>query len=450
MGKLQNENWEAIDVEAIEEAIQGNGVISGLAVTESSTPAMTVAVSAGQCVIDGVVYAEASSQNLTIDNGDVTNARKDIIVYDATASNPAVVKGTPAAAPVPADIPAGDILLGIVFVEANESTAIFNADITDDRFYSVQRWAYTSVSVNTTLNDAYQVVGVDATGGVRTITLPTAVGIRGKIYVVKKIDSSTNVVTVDGDGSETIDGATTALLSAQYSALMIQSDGTNWMQITTDKTDNEIRDAVEAATDSNTFTDADHTKLNGVESGSTKYPDTGEQAFLDADHTKLDGITALADVTGSNAPQAHKASHASGGSDEMRIQEYVISNDTLFANDAEVYVNYNTVLIKKMETVLTTTPASTVRIQYKANVNYNHSTIGSRLYKNGVAFGVLHTSVPAGWTTYSEDLPVADGDLIQIYLRSSTSNSVYAKELRILGKMVEIIDPEIVASNQNP
>ncbi len=37
------------------------------------------------------------------------------------------------------------------------------------------------------------------------------------------------------------------------------------------------------------------TKLDGIETGATKYPDTGEQAFLDADHTKLDGI-----ATGAN------------------------------------------------------------------------------------------------------------------------------------------------------
>ena len=45
------------------------------------------------------------------------------------------------------------------------------------------------------------------------------------------------------------------------------------------------------------FLDADHTKLDGIETGATKYPDTGEQAFLDADHTKLDAIEASADVT---------------------------------------------------------------------------------------------------------------------------------------------------------
>lgn len=36
-----------------------------------------------------------------------------------------------------------------------------------------------------------------------------------------------------------------------------------------------------------------------------------------ADKTKLDGIAAGADVTGSNAPQAHAASHLPGGADEV-------------------------------------------------------------------------------------------------------------------------------------
>ena len=38
---------------------------------------------------------------------------------------------------------------------------------------------------------------------------------------------------------------------------------------TGDQTNAEIRTAVEAASDSNVFTDADHTKLNGIETGAT-------------------------------------------------------------------------------------------------------------------------------------------------------------------------------------
>ncbi len=42
---------------------------------------------------------------------------------------------------------------------------------------------------------------------------------------------------------------------------------------TTDQTNAEIRAAVEAATDSNVFTDADHSKLNGIAAGATVYND---------------------------------------------------------------------------------------------------------------------------------------------------------------------------------
>ena len=53
------------------------------------------------------------------------------------------------------------------------------------------------------------------------------------------------------------------------------------------------------AWDINVYDDAAVTKLAGIETGATKYPDTGEQAFLDGDHTKLNGIEAAADVTDS-------------------------------------------------------------------------------------------------------------------------------------------------------
>ena len=67
----------------------------------------------------------------------------------------------------------------------------------------------------------------------------------------------------------------------------------------------QIAAAVEAATDSNTFTDADHTKLNAIESGATADQTDTEiktayenysktNAFTDAEQTKLSGIEASA------------------------------------------------------------------------------------------------------------------------------------------------------------
>ena len=74
---------------------------------------------------------------------------------------------------------------------------------------------------------------------------------------------------------------------------------------TADQTNAEIRAAVEAATDSNVFTDADHTKLNAIEASATADQTAAEirtlvesasdsNVFTDADHTKLNGIEASA------------------------------------------------------------------------------------------------------------------------------------------------------------
>jgi len=85
-----------------------------------------------------------------------------------------------------------------------------------------------SISGATTLDDTHHTVIGDATSAAFTVTLPAATSNSGRVYVIKKIDSSANVVTVDGNASETIDGATTHALSSQYDFVRIQCDGSNW------------------------------------------------------------------------------------------------------------------------------------------------------------------------------------------------------------------------------
>lgn len=67
---------------------------------------------------------------------------------------------------------------------------------------------------------------VDATSGTFTITLPTAAGITGRIYVIK--NSGTGTITIATTSSQTIDGSTTKTLTTQYSGCQLISDGTNW------------------------------------------------------------------------------------------------------------------------------------------------------------------------------------------------------------------------------
>lgn len=71
----------------------------------------------------------------------------------------------------------------------------------------------------------------DASGAAFTVTLPTAVGVAGKQYIIKKTDTTYNAVTIATTSSQTIDGVTTRLLSTQKEEFTLTSDGTNW-QIT--------------------------------------------------------------------------------------------------------------------------------------------------------------------------------------------------------------------------
>lgn len=73
-----------------------------------------------------------------------------------------------------------------------------------------------------------QLILGDASGGAITITLPPAATAEGLLVRVKKVDASANAVTVDGDGAETIDDMASIDLAAQYTAVALVSDGTEW------------------------------------------------------------------------------------------------------------------------------------------------------------------------------------------------------------------------------
>lgn len=74
-----------------------------------------------------------------------------------------------------------------------------------------------------------EIITGDATSAAFTITLPTAVGKAGQTYTIKRINSGANAVTVGTTSSQTIDGAATYALSAQYKYVKVVSDGANWI-----------------------------------------------------------------------------------------------------------------------------------------------------------------------------------------------------------------------------
>jgi len=97
-----------------------------------------------------------------------------------------------------------------------------------------------SFAVNLTTFTATVDLGVGTNGAAKTIimnnaaaatiTLPSAVGLEGREYDIKKVSATGGgrTVTIDGAGTETIDGSLTFALVSQYEAITVISDGANW------------------------------------------------------------------------------------------------------------------------------------------------------------------------------------------------------------------------------
>jgi hypothetical protein len=70
-------------------------------------------------------------------------------------------------------------------------------------------------------------------GGNVTVTLPDATtgdAALGRVVTIFKVDAANDVI-LDGDGSQTINGATTVTMSSQYNYRTIISNGTEWFVI---------------------------------------------------------------------------------------------------------------------------------------------------------------------------------------------------------------------------
>lgn len=78
----------------------------------------------------------------------------------------------------------------------------------------------------TTAATSEYIIGCSAT---QTMNLPSAVTVgAGKQYVIY-VSAAATTVTIDPNGSETINGAATKVLAVQYSGVQITSDGGNWI-----------------------------------------------------------------------------------------------------------------------------------------------------------------------------------------------------------------------------
>lgn len=90
--------------------------------------------------------------------------------------------------------------------------------------------AVRTVTGTATARPIDRVLKADASSAGVTVNLPSAAP-NPVTYTIIKSDATGNTVTIDPFGSQTINGAATRILSAQWDTVTLRSDGSNWIAI---------------------------------------------------------------------------------------------------------------------------------------------------------------------------------------------------------------------------
>jgi len=130
---------------------------------------------------------------------------------------------------------AGDGLTGgngtPLAVNVDSSTIIISTDtlqVPDSGITEAKRQR----TVDTTLVDTNTITKdvnlIDASAGNILVNLPSPPLSAGRILYAKKVDATANTVTLDQNGSETVDDGTQYVLYNQYESVTLICDGTDW------------------------------------------------------------------------------------------------------------------------------------------------------------------------------------------------------------------------------
>lgn len=103
----------------------------------------------------------------------------------------------------------------------------------DDGDFDLIELERTAVAADYTTTDSDLLIAVTSTAAARTITLLSATVTEGRIFIIKDESGAagTNNITIATEGSETIDGSATLVISTNYGSATLYSDGVDWFVI---------------------------------------------------------------------------------------------------------------------------------------------------------------------------------------------------------------------------
>ena len=237
------------------------------------------------------------------------------------------------------------------------------------------------------------------------------------LFAQQEIIDKLGTIEENATGDQTAAEIRTLVESASDSNVFTDADHTKLNAIeasaTADQTAAEIRTLVESASDSNVFTDADHTKLNNIEANATADQTAAEirtlvesatdsNVFTDADHTKLNGIE-----TGATADQTNA---------EIRAAVEAASDSNVFTDADHSKLN----AIEASATADQT--ASEIKTLYESNSNTNALTDAEKLVIDGVTANTGELNKLDGFTGSTADLNQVSGMSKQTTITNSDSH----------------------------
>jgi hypothetical protein len=140
---------------------------------------------------------------------------------------------------MPGNVPAINAPL-VEYNSSSKPSIIKEADSNGDSYTARWRAATALVSAgglqlgviaktsNFSLLESNYFTPVSASGGAVVVSLPAAATSAGFIFSIKRTDSSVNLITIDGNAAETIDGDLTIFLTVQHETVELFCDGVAW------------------------------------------------------------------------------------------------------------------------------------------------------------------------------------------------------------------------------